>query len=331
MNKRPTESEKFMTWIRSEYEYIMRHSGDLTLLKKNNLKEYKEAIWKNFNIISHSEYTEIFDRSDKWFPGSTLNYAEHVFRQNRDDKPSIIYAAAGGKSIEITWQELLTQTTSFADYLLYLKIKPGDVIVGVTENMPEQIMAFLACNAVGAVWSNLSPKTEEKYLINAFQQIEPKLLIANESYYTDGKQVNNVLKINKLAKELPLLKEIIVLPSLPPLTEADLIENGKYWNSTFSMAAPALCFEALPYEHPLFITFEKNDGNIPTPIKHQQGEMLLDHFARLNIEQNLTSNDIISPLYGIAAPLLIGSTIAQLDGDEKHPDFAKLGIKKVIL
>jgi len=328
MNKRPTESEKFMTWIRSEYDYIIRHTGDLMLLKKNDLAKFKEAIWRNFNIISHSEYTNIYERPDKWFTGSLLNYSEHIFRQNREDKAAIIYAPVGGESIEITWQELLTQTSSFADYLRYLEIKSGDVVVGVTEKMPEQIMAFLACNAVGAVWTNLSPKTEEKDLINAFQQIEPKLLIANECYQHEGEQINNVQKINNLAKELPLIKEVIVLPALPPLVDTDLIKNGKYWNSTFSMSAPSLCFESLSYDHPLFITFKKNDGNLPAPIRHSQGEMLLDRLASLNIEQNLTSQDNIAPYYGIAAPLLIGSTLALLAGDEKHPEFEKLGVKK---
>ncbi len=329
MNELPNESEKFMTWIRSEYDYTMRNSGDLALLKKNSNPAYKEAIWRNFNVISHADYTEVFEAPDKWFTGSLLNYSEHIFRQYRDDKPAIFYAPSRGESIAIPWQELLTQTTSFADYLRYLKIKPGDVVVGVTEKMPEQIMAFLACNAVGAVWTNLSPKTEEKDLINAFQQIEPKLLIANESYTFEGRQVNNVLKINKLAKELPLIKEIIVLPSLPPLGDTQLIEKGKYWNSTFSMAAPSLSFEALPYDHPLFITFKKEKGKLPTPVRHQQGELLLDRFAALNIDQNLTSNDIVTPYYGIAAPLLIGATLALLAGEERHPDFKKLGVKKV--
>lgn len=329
MNELPKESDKFMTWIRSEYDYLMRHSGDLMLLKKNDKAKYMEAIWRNFNVISHSKYTEVFERPDKWFSGSTINYSEHIFRQYQDDKPAIIYAPENEKSIEITWQELRTQVTSFADYLRYLNIKPGDVIVGVTEKMPEQIMAFLACSAVGAVWANLSPKTAEKDLINAFQQIEPKLLIANETYTTEGKQVSNVLKINKLAKELPLIKEIIVLPSFQPLQETKLIEKGKYWNSTFSMSAPPLSFEALPFDHPLFITFKKKEGTLPSPIRHQQGEMLLDRFASLNIEQNLTSKDRVSPFYGIAAPLLIGATIAQLAGDEKHLSFEKLRVKKV--
>lgn len=326
MNKLPSESGKFMSWIRSKYDYIMGNSNNLTLLKKNNLPKYKETIWKQFNVLAHAEYTQVFKQPDKWFEGSTLNYTEHIFRQKTDDKPAIIYAPNSGESVEITWQELITQTTSFADYLHYLKIKPGDVVVGVTEKMPEQIMTFLACNAVGAIWANLSPETAEKDLINAFQQIEPKLLIANESYFTDGKQINNSLKINNLATELPQLREIIVLPSIPPLTTMDLIKNGKYWNATFSMAAPNLCFEALPYNHPLFITFKKNTGNLPEVIKHQQGEILLERFAGLSIEQKLTADDVVSSNYDVAAPLLIGATLALLVGDEEHPEFKKLAV-----
>ena len=328
LNKLPNESEKFMSWLRSEYDYIMRHTGDLMLFMKNDKVKYRESIWRNFNIISHSDYTDIFVKPDKWFPGSTLNYAEHIFRQSQEDKAAIIYAPTDRESIEITWQELRTQTTSFADYLQYLEIKPGDVVVGVTENMPEQIMAFLACNAIGAVWANLSPNTSEKDLINAFQQLEPKLLIANESYYEGKKQVSNVLKINKLATELPLIKEVIVLPSLPALSDTDLIKNGKYWNATFSMAAPDLSFEALPFNHPLFITFKKENSNLPNPIRHAQGEMLLNRLSELNIKQGISANDIVSPHHPIAAPLLIGATLALLGADEKHPDFKNLGVKK---
>ena len=58
-------------------------------------------------------------------------------------------------------------------------------------------------------------------------------------------------------------------------------------------------------------------------------EMLLDRLAKVNIEQGLNANDIVSPYLDIASPLLIGATLALLAGDDKHPEFSKLGVKKV--
>src|SRR5688572_32505077 len=48
-------------------------------------------------------------------------------------------------------------------------------------NVPETVVAFLACASIGAVWSSCAPEFGTPTVVDRFKQIEPKVLIATRS------------------------------------------------------------------------------------------------------------------------------------------------------
>ena len=93
----------------------------------------------------------------KWFPGAELNYAEHVFRMARPGEAAVVHASELRERAELTWDELEEQTARAAAALRELGVGPGDRVVAYMPNVPETLVAFLACASLGAIWSSCSP------------------------------------------------------------------------------------------------------------------------------------------------------------------------------
>ena len=49
-------------------------------------------------------------------------------------------------------------------------------------NMPQTVVAFLACASIGAVWSSCAPEMGRSVVLDRFRQIGPRLIFATDSY-----------------------------------------------------------------------------------------------------------------------------------------------------
>jgi acetoacetyl-CoA synthetase len=66
-------------------------------------------------------------------------------------------------------------------------VKRGDRVVAYMPNIPQTVMAFLACASIGATSSSCSPDFGTRSVYDRFGQIEPKVLIAVDGYQYGGK------------------------------------------------------------------------------------------------------------------------------------------------
>ncbi len=75
--------------------------------------EQPAVFWKSisdyFKIKHHSPYDFIMSDDvmphTKWFRGSTLNYAEHIFRNATDKQPAILFQSEQQALMSISWKE----------------------------------------------------------------------------------------------------------------------------------------------------------------------------------------------------------------------------------
>lgn len=88
-------------------------------------------------------------------------------------------------------------------YLRAQGVGVGDRVVAVLPNIPEAVVAFLATNAIGAVWSSCSPDFGVASIVDRFRQIEPKVLIAADGYTYNGKVIDKTDAIRELRLSLP--------------------------------------------------------------------------------------------------------------------------------
>ena len=65
---------------------------------------------------------------------------------------------------------------------------------------------MLAAASIGAVWSSCSPDFGVQGVLDRFGQIEPKVLIACDGYYYDGKTIDIADKLAEIVAKLPTVR-----------------------------------------------------------------------------------------------------------------------------
>ncbi len=124
-------------------------------------------------------------------PGAQVNYAREVLRHadaaHAAGRPAIVSDNELGEVREMSWPELRRQVASVALTLRSLGVGRGDRVAAYMPNVPETMIAFLACSSIGAIWSVCAPDMGTPAVADRFGQIEPKLLIAVDGVHYGGK------------------------------------------------------------------------------------------------------------------------------------------------
>ncbi len=128
----------------------------------------------------------------QWFPGSRLNYAEHILRgpglRGRDPAAAAVHHASELRPLSSwSWGRLEAEAARIASGLRAYGVGPGDRVAAYMPNIPETIAGLLATVSLGAVWSSAAPEFGARTVIDRFSQIEPKVILAIDGYRYGGK------------------------------------------------------------------------------------------------------------------------------------------------
>ena len=264
-----------------------------------------------------------------WFPGSTLSYAEHVFRHRSADRPAIVYGSEDMPVREMGWEELEGKVARVAAWLRRCGVTPGDRVASLLPNTPEAVVAFLAANSIGAVWSSCSPDFGQAGIIDRFAQIEPRVIFLPDAYRYNGKEHDRMQVWQEVLDALPSLRQTVVVshtadPSIP----AGMTD----WNEPMAMDPEPLSFEAVPFDHPIWILYSSGTTGKPKAITHSTGGCLIEHLKALVLHQDVRPGDRyfwysttgwMMWNYAVGS-LLAGATLVLYDGAPAHPDLQVL-------
>jgi acetoacetyl-CoA synthetase len=212
-----------------------------------------------------------------------------------------------------------------------LGVEPGDRVAAYVPNVPEAIAAFLAVASLGAVWSSCSPDFGARSVVDRFAQIEPKVLLAVDGYGYGGKRFDRMEAVAGLQAEMPSLEHTVVLPYLD--SEADLARlHGEVmtWAQLLETGADAdgeIEFEAVPFDHPLWVLYSSGTTGLPKAIVQGQGGILLEHLKKLNLHVDAQAGDKLFWFTTtgwmmwnfLVSGLLTPATIILYDGSPGYP------------
>ena len=204
----------------------------------------------------------------------------------------------------------------------------GDRVVAVIPNIPEAVIAFLACASLGAIWASCSPDFGTQSLVDRFAQIEPTVLIAVDGYTYGGKRFDRRAVIDELRAALPGLERTVLVPYLEPDAARDLRPGELAWADLLAGPAEPLTFEPVPFDHPLWILYSSGTTGLPKAIVHGHGGVVLEHSKAIGLMFDVRPGDRMSWFTTtgwmmwnfLVGSMLVGGVPVLYDGSPGYPE-----------
>ena len=258
-----------------------------------------------------------------WFPEAKLNYAENLL-STRSSKTAFVSILENGERKSISYEELYLETNNLQSFLR-AHISIGDRVAGWLPNTIETVVAMLATSSLGGVWSSCSPDFGIEGALDRFGQIEPKVLFACDGYFYAGKTIDIKEKVRSVVEQVKSIELTVWVSVLEDTQAAQSKEtNWGHWPSALS---PAINFEQLAFDHPLYIMYSSGTTGKPKCIVHGQGGTLIQHKKEHQLHLDLRADDNLfffttcgwMMWNWLVSALATGCTITLYDGSPFHP------------
>lgn len=309
----------------ADYQTFWRWSVD-------HPERFWNALW-DFTDIRGSKGATILKDPDlmtggQYFPDGTVNYADNLLRR-RDDAPAIIFRDEPGRERTITFNELYDHVSRWQQALRAAGVKKGDRVAALMPNMPETVIATLAAASLGAIWSSASPDFGVQGIIDRFGQIEPTVFIAVDGYFYGGKTLDCLAKIREVQPNLPGLKKTIIIPFTSDVPNiGNMVDTVTIHAFLKPFKAQDVMFEAVNFNHPLFIMFSSGTTGIPKCIVHGHGGTLLQHMKEHQLQCDIKKDDKVFYFTTcgwmmwnwLISALASEATLLLFDGNPFYPD-----------
>ena len=300
-----------------------------------------EAFWARIageNIHWFRPWEKTLDSSDapfyKWFVGGQTNMAyncldRHV-ENGRKDKPAILWEGEPGDQRTLTYEQLTSDVSRFANAIKKLGYKTGDRAIIYMPMVPELPIAMLACARLGVPHSVVFGGFSAEALKTRILDLDATLVITADGGYRRGKVVPLKQAVDDALVDCPGVSNVIVHER----TKQGVTMQGGRDHSWASLIAdvdddcPAVELDA---EHPLYVLYTSGTTGKPKGIVHTTGGYQVQISAAMQWVFDIREDDIYwcaadvgwvtGHSYIVYGPLLAGTTTVMYEGAPDFPQF----------
>ena len=325
---------RFIAAVNERHALDIRSYDDLWRWSVECVPEFWAAVWEFAGTQASRGYTQVVDDLSRmpgahWFPGARLNFAENLLRY-RDDRPALLFRGESARTRTMTYAELHGTVARVAASLRALGVGPGDRVAGYLPNLIETAVAMLAATSVGATWCSCATDIGPAAALDRLGQVAPAVLFTADGYFYKGKAFDTRANAAQVARGIPGLRRVVVVPYLAGSagpTGTEPIPHAVPWEEFLAPGRPALQFEQLPFEHPVYIMFSSGTTGKPKCMVQGCG-VLLNQLKEMLLHADVKRESRILYMTScswmmwnwLMSALGVGATVVLTDGCPTYPD-----------
>jgi len=330
--RKSSNMARFMEWLKQRQGISLTDYRALHAFSIERPEEFWPAIWE-FCDLRGERGDVVLDpgaemMAARFFPKARLNYAQNLLR-GEGGRTALVFRGEDKARARISMEKLRATVAMVRAALLAEGVRAGDRVAAIMPNMAQTIMAFLGAASFGGVWSSCSPDFGPRGILDRFGQIEPKVLLACDGYYYNGRRFDLRDKLKEVMARLPGVEKLVIIDYTGQAQEvAAGLERAVTWDDFLAPFAGAReQYDPLPFDHPLYILFSSGTTGVPKCIVHRAGGILLKHASELIVQGDVRPADRLFYFSTcgwmmwnwLVSGLLAEATLLLYDGSPFHP------------
>ncbi|MCE1161874.1 MAG: acetoacetate--CoA ligase [Thiomonas sp.] len=292
--------EAFRHWVNDRHGLQLQTYQDMLDWSVAEQAKFWDAVWETSGVIAEHKGERVLVDAGRmpgarFFPDARLNFAQNLLRRN-DDAVALHFWGEDQVQRTLSWRDLHAEVSRLQQALAHWGVQAGDRVAAYMPNMPETAIAMLAATSLGATFTSASPDFGVQGVLDRFGQTQPKVLMACDGYFYNGKTFSNLDKLAELVPQLPSVVKTVVVPYVaqakgqPPDLAA--IAGAQIWEEALEAFQPrAVQFVPQPFDHPVYILYSSGTTGAPKCIVHRAGGVLLKHLAEMRLQVDIHPED----------------------------------------
>jgi acetoacetyl-CoA synthetase len=292
--------ESFRLWVNARHGLQLQDYQALLDWSVAEQALFWDAVWQTSDVIAQHKGERVLIDTDRmpgarFFPDAQLNFAQNLLRRN-DAAVALHFWGEDRVQRSVSWRQLHAEVSRLQQALRSWGVEPGDRVAAYMPNLPETVIAMLAATSLGATFTSASPDFGVQGVVDRFGQTQPKVLIACDGYFYNGKTFSNLDKLAAIIPQLPSLVKTLIVPYVAQATETTpdiaALQGAQVWDGALRAFTPqAVQFAMLPFDHPVYILYSSGTTGAPKCIVHRAGGVLLKHLAELRLQVDIHAED----------------------------------------
>ncbi|KPQ00705.1 MAG: acetyl-CoA synthetase Acs [Bacteroidetes bacterium HLUCCA01] len=320
------------------------------VVKQANIKDYEkvyaesiadpEAFWAKEakQLKWYKKWSKVLDDSEepfyKWFVGGKINIIHNAIDRHlltwRRNKLAIIWEGEPGDVRTMSYHALNREVSKFASVLKSMGVKKGEIVTIYMPQIPELVIAMLACAKIGAAHSVVYGGFSHEALATRIEDAQSRVLVTADGGYRRGKITDLKSIANEAINRSPTIEVCITVKRTGH--EVHMENDRDFWYHdlmNLPIASPNCETEVMDSEDLLFILYTSGTTGKPKGLMHTHGGYTLYTSATHKYVFDIKDEDrwwcaadpgwITGHSYLVYGPLINGSTMVMYEGAPNHP------------